>query len=168
MNTEKLLKELCRDVENETPLPWLSGYTDSDYCSFRESGPPEGEVRVQQVGSWLLVIVEITYSGSTMDPSTDRARGDPYSALARFDWIGPADTAPKTVNEQSKLDDWAVYKTRYAREYTSTGSWGVHRGSWVVGIEEDGTVTYREATGPFQDVSPESVTEQKTMKLEMP
>ncbi len=166
MKTKKLLEQLCKEVESEVCLPWLSGYT--DFGSFNDDGPPEGEVRLQHVGLWLSVVVEITYSGSTMDPTTDRVGGDPYSALARFDWIGPADTAPSEVSDQSELDDWALYKSRYAREYTDTGSWGVHKGSWLDGLDENGTVTYREATGPFQDVAPESVTEIKTIKLELP
>ena len=165
MKTEQLLKQLCQEVESEAPLPWLSGYT--DFGSFRQSGPPKGEVRVLQVGSWISVVVEISLKGTTMDPTTDRSGGDPYSALARYDWIGPSDKAPEAVNERSELDAWAVYKSQYACEYTDTGLWGDHEGSWVVGLEEDGTVTYREATGPFHDVSPESVTEQKTVKLKL-
>jgi hypothetical protein len=167
MKTDELLKKLYKKIEYEEPLHWLSSYTDSDYCSFRQHGPPKGDVSIQQIGLWLSVTVEIRYSGSTMDPSTDRARGDPYSALVIYDWIGHADTVPKVASSSDILDEWALYKSNYSREYTSSGSWGVHEGSWVVKIEEDGTVTYREAAGDFQDVSPESVTEEKIIKLEL-
>ncbi|MGY5874968.1 MAG: hypothetical protein RTU30_04415 [Candidatus Thorarchaeota archaeon] len=166
MKTDELLKQLISDVSNYVSLPWLNGYT--DYGSFSESGPPDGDITVQQVGPWLLLSAELSYRGRTMDRTTDRAGGDPYSALVKCDWIGPSDSAPSEVSHPDELVEWALYKSTYAQEHTDAGSWGVHQGSWVESVDEDGTVTYREATGAFQDVSPRSMTEEKTTKLELP
>jgi hypothetical protein len=103
-----------------------------------------------------------------MDPSTDRAGGDPYIAQVRYDWIGPAASALHKVTDPKELDAWAILSTFYAREYTDVGIWGVHEGSWVESLSEDGTVTIREANGRFQDESPESKSTLRTVKLKMP
>ncbi len=166
MKTDKLLKQLISDVSNYESLPWLEGYT--DFGSFTERGPPEGDISVEQVGPWLWISANFSYGGKTMDQSTDRAGGDPYSAYVKYDWVGPADSAPSEVSHPDELVDWALYKSTYAQEHTDVGSWGVHKGSWIESVDEDGTVTYREATGPFQDVAPSSMTEVKTTKLELP
>ena len=166
MNTDKLLKVMYKNVENYEGLSWLDGYT--DHGNFRPGNPPNGEVCINEVGPWLSIIVDIAYAGTTMDQSTDRLSGDPYSAYIHHDWIGLADTAPKKVTDPKQLDEWAVLKTIYVRENTDVGLWGQHKGSYVTGLEEDGTVSLREADGRFEDVDPESLTTEKTVKLELP
>ncbi len=166
MKAEKLIKNLCKEVENEEDLPWLSGYT--DFGSFRPEGTPEGSIRTEQIGPWTLVMITISHSGTTMDRTTDRSGGDPYSVTVRYDWVGPAENAPEEVSKQKELDDWSVLNTRYVCEYTDVGSWGQHKGTWIRDLKEDGTVTLGVASGSFQDVSPESTAETETQKLELP
>lgn len=165
MKAEKLVESLCGDLKNESGLPWLSRYT--DFGSFRPENSPEGEFSVKQIGPWLSVIIQISYSGTTKNRSTGLG-GNPYSAVVRYDWVGPAETAPETVSNQDELDDWSVLNTRYVCEYTDVGSWGEHKGTWVKDLKEDGTVTLGVASGTFRDVSPESTAEEKTQKLELP
>lgn len=143
-------------------LPWMNGYSGS----YRPDNSPQGEARVKEIGVWLHVIVNVTYDGTTMDQTTDRLSGDPYEALVVHGWIGLAETAPKKVSKPEELDEWAKLSTRYVQENTDVGIWGEHQGSWFEGLEEDGTVTLKEASGRFQDVSPESLATEKTLKLE--
>jgi hypothetical protein len=114
-----------------------------------------------------LVTVRISYEGTTDGPATDRASGDPYSAQVRYDWIGPAASAPHKVTDPEELDAWAVLSTLYVREYNDVGIWGVQEGSWVESLGEDGTVTIREANGRFQDELPESKSTGRTVMLKM-
>ncbi|MHA1908306.1 MAG: hypothetical protein ACW98Y_13490 [Candidatus Thorarchaeota archaeon] len=168
METEKLLQELCRKVGDYEPLEFLEEYDDLDMCSFRSSRPLQGEVLTEVTGPWFSIVANIAFEGTTMDPSTDRASGDPYSAIVRYNWVGLIDALPKKKHVTIvDLDKWAIHKSWYSREYTSTGSWGQHKGSWVTGIEEDGTLSYREVESKyFQDASPESTTIEKTILLE--
>ncbi|MHA1637818.1 MAG: hypothetical protein ACTSUB_07365 [Candidatus Thorarchaeota archaeon] len=172
MDTDKLLKVLCKRVKKYEGLKWLDEYTEIDVCSFRPTRPPNGEVLTKEIGPWFTVVVNIAYEGTTMDPSCDRSDGDPYSAMVRYDWIGPKDTVRTKISTPTVLDKWAAFKTWYSREYTALGSRGQHRGSWVTGMDEDGTVYLREAnrevSGWFLDVAPESLTTEKTIKLELP
>ena len=66
------------------------------------------------------------------------------------------------------MKNWALLKIRYVCENTDAGLWGVHKGSWVTGLKEDGTVTLLDAKGRYQDVSPESTATERTVKLEVP
>lgn len=143
-------------------LPWMNGYSGS----FRPDEPPQGEARVTEIGVWVYVTVDIMYEGTTMDQTTDRLSGDPYKAMVECGWIGLAETAPKKVSKPEELDEWAKLSTRYVRENTDVGIWGEHDGSWIARLEEDGTVTLKEASGRFQDVDPESLATEKTLKLD--
>ncbi|MHA2425448.1 MAG: hypothetical protein ACXAEF_11720 [Candidatus Thorarchaeota archaeon] len=167
METEKLLKALCKRVGDYEHLDFISEYDEHDMCSFRSDAPPHGELLTKETGPWISFNVNISFSGSTMDPSCDRASGDPYSAMVRYDWVGLTAKLPKKKHiSPDDLDKWAKYKSWYSREYTSTGSWGEQRGSWVTGLDEDGTMSYREVESKyFRDVSPESLTVEKTIKL---
>ncbi|MHA1906822.1 MAG: hypothetical protein ACW98Y_05985 [Candidatus Thorarchaeota archaeon] len=166
MDLEELLTKLRQLVESEADLPWLNRY--SEFGSYRYSGDAEAEAQEDVVSPWLSIIVNVGMSGTTMDPTTDRASGDPYSAHVHYCWIGAYETAPKKVTTAEDLDEWAVFKSRYVREYTDVGVWGEHEGSYVTGLEEDGTLTIREAKGQFQDVDPSEMTTGKTIKLELP
>jgi len=169
MNTEKLLRELCKKVGSYETLEWLDEYTELDMCSYRKDKPPHGEVLTKETGPWLSIIANIAFEGTTMDPSTDRASGDPYSALVRYDWIGHTASLPKKKNViTDDLNKWAIYKSWYSREFTALGSRGVHRGTWVTGMDEDGTVHLRDAEGWFLDEAPESKTTERTIKLDLP
>jgi len=171
MQIDRLLFTLCKRVQSHDCLPWLTRYLSCSSLSgeiFTESIPPEGNIDTKQIGPWLLVTVSISYEGTTDGPTTDRAGGDPYSAQVRYDWIGPAASAPHKVTDSEELNAWAVLSTYYVREYTDVGSWGVHEGSWIESLGEDGTVTIREATGRFQDELPESKSTGRTITLKMP
>ncbi|MBY8998363.1 MAG: hypothetical protein KGD60_11585 [Candidatus Thorarchaeota archaeon] len=141
----------------------MSGYT--DHGSFRPDGSPEGEIRLQEIGNWLSIVVVFRWDGTTMDQTTDRLSGDPYSGVVRYDWIGPKASAPKEVSTADELDAWAGVSLKYARENTDVGIWGVHSGSWIEDFKEDGTVTIRDVKGSYQDEDPQSLGETRTMKL---
>ncbi len=102
-----------------------------------------------------------------MDPSTDRLGGDPYSAYIHYDWIGSLKTAPLKVCEPKELDHWSVLNTRYVCEYTDVGVCGIHKGSYITNLEEDGSVTIRDGEGKFEDVDPETLTSERKLKLEL-
>ncbi|MHA2143080.1 MAG: hypothetical protein ACXADC_00655 [Candidatus Thorarchaeota archaeon] len=133
--------------------------------SFRPDDPPSGSISVNQVADWLWVKARLSYEGTTMDQTTDRLGGDPYEANVSYDWIGDAKTAPAKPSNASELDAWAAFKTRYVSENTDVGLWGEHGGSWVENLAEDGSITLYEASGRYQDVSPESTAEKKELKL---
>ncbi|MFX0107594.1 MAG: hypothetical protein ACFE7R_04860 [Candidatus Hodarchaeota archaeon] len=163
MDTERLLEFLIEQVSSFEGFPWMSGY--SDYGSFDPDGPPSGDISVKQVGKWLWVKAVISYYGSTTDQTTDRLSGDPYEAEVSYDWIGLADSAPSKVSKTDDLDKWAEISLKYVCENTDVGLWGTHEGSWVGNLEEDGTVTIYEAKGRYEDVTPESTAQSKTVKL---
>jgi hypothetical protein len=158
-----MLLEIRRRMDAHEGLPWLSGYT--DHGSYRPASAASAKDKGIQTGPWLTIIVDVAMSGTTMDQTTDRASGDPYSAYVHYDWIGLFETAPKKVTTPEELDEWAVYNSMYVRENTDVGSWGVHSGSYVTGLDEDGTLTIREASGRFEDVDPSEETTEKTIKL---
>lgn len=162
LDTEKLVKALCDKMKDLEGLPWMNRYSGS----FRPDEPPYGEARVEKIGVWLYVIVNIMYDGTTMDQTTDRLSGDPYEAVFVLGWIGLAETAPKKVSKTEELDEWAKLTTKYVMENTDVGIWGEHDGSWISRLEEDGTVTIKEVSGRFQDEEPESLGTEKIVKLE--
>ncbi|MHA2065324.1 MAG: hypothetical protein ACXABY_13190 [Candidatus Thorarchaeota archaeon] len=137
----------------------------SDMGSFRPDGPPSGSISVNQVAGWLWVKASLSYEGTTMDPTTDRLSGDPYEADVSYDWIGDAKNAPAQPSNSGELDAWAAFNTRYVCENTDVGLWGEHGGGWVEDLAEDGTITLHEASGRYQDVTPESTAEVKKVKL---
>ncbi len=171
MQTDSLLSVLRKKVLSHDSLPWLTGYLSCSSISgeiFTESSPPESGIEARKIGPWLFVTVSINYEGTTDGPTTDRAGGDPYLAELRYDWIGPAASAPHEVTDPEELDAWAVLRTFYVRENNDVGIWGVHEGSWVESLSENGTVIIREASGRYQDESPESKSTRRIVKLKMP
>jgi len=167
LDTEEMLIFIRKEMDDHNGLPWLSGYT--NHGSYKPDSAASAKDRGIQVGPWMSIIADVAMSGTTMDQTTDRASGDPYSAYIHYDWIGVLETAPKKVTTPKELDDWALYKSRYVRENTDVGVWGVHEGSYVVGLEEDGTLTIREVENKsINDVDPESLTIEKMIKLKLP
>lgn len=69
------------------------------------------------------------------------------------------------MSTSKELDEWASLNLKYARENTDVGLLGVHSGSWVEDIEEDGTVTIRDVKGSYQDEDPQSLGESRTVKI---
>jgi len=147
---ESLRKALLLEVED---------IQDRYGATFEEDGPPEVAIKTKKGGAWLWVNSKADYSGATWDPSTDRLSGDPYSAHVYHDWVGDLKEAPKTIASVDELNSWALLHTRYKRQYTDVGSWGVHSGRWVDDITSEGIVKLRvESKMTFQDVSPVSET----------
>jgi HEAT repeat protein len=135
---------------------------------FEEDNPPAVEIETKNVRHWIWISTRADYEGATWDPSTDRLKGDPYSAHVFNNWIGEAKSAPKEFAHLEELDKWALIHTEYEREYTDVGSWGVHKGRWIESITPDGIVTLRiHANRRFQDVSPivETTSEQFDINL---
>ncbi|MFW9849135.1 MAG: hypothetical protein ACFFF4_08340 [Candidatus Thorarchaeota archaeon] len=165
MDVDELLVELRNRLDSNIDLPWLNNYT--EFGSYRPDSAASAKTRAKKTGPWLTIMVDIAMSGSTMDQTTDRAGGDPYSAYVHNDWIGLLKSAPKKVTKPEELDEWSIFKSRYVREYTDVGVWGVHSGTYVTGLDEDGTLTIREASGRFQDVDPEELTTEKKIKLKL-
>ncbi len=157
IDTTELHKFLLKKLED------LSGI--SPPGNFTDDGPPDGTTTTHAVGMWLWVKVRLVYKGRTMD-RTSGVSGDPYQAHTWYDWIGKADSAPAKASRAEDLEEWALVKTYYLREFTDVGLWGCHEGRYVKRLEEDGTVDIRNATGRFQDVSPDSLTEVEEIKLD--
>jgi len=141
----------------------MSSYT--DFGTFRPDGSPEGDIRLQEIGDWLSIVAVFRWEGTTMDQTTDRLGGDPYIGIVRYDWIGPKKTAPEEVSTKEDLDEWASISLKYARENTDVGIWGVHQGSWVEDLKEDGTVKIRDVKGKYQDEDPQSLGETRIVQL---
>jgi hypothetical protein len=163
MKTDELMKNLQSRIESYEDLPWMTGYT--DHGNFRPDSSPEGLIKLQVIGNWFSIVVVFRWEGTTMDQTTDRLSGDPYEAEVRYDWIGPKESAPKKVSTKEELDAWAGISLKYARENTDFGIWGVHSGSWVEDLKEDGTVTIRDVKGAYQDEDPQSMGETRIVQL---
>ncbi|MFW9793568.1 MAG: hypothetical protein ACFFEE_04650 [Candidatus Thorarchaeota archaeon] len=163
MKTDELMKHLQKRIESYEDLPWIAGYT--DFGSFRPGGPPKGEIRLKEIDKWLSIVVVFRWDGTTMDQTTDRLRGDPYTGVVRYDWIGPTETAPSKVSTSDELDKWASVNLKYARENTDVGIWGVHQGSWVEDLKEDGTVTIRDVKGAYHDEDPQTLGDTRVVRL---
>ncbi|MHA2424987.1 MAG: HEAT repeat domain-containing protein [Candidatus Thorarchaeota archaeon] len=135
-------------------------------ASFEEDGPPTASIDAKVRGTWLWVSGRSNYEGATWDPSTDRASGDPYSAHVVRDWVGKKDTAPASVSSYEELHEWALFHTRYEREYTDVGVWGVHKDRYVTDVTKEGIVKLNVVSNRrFQDVSPSSETVDDTLDL---
>ena len=100
-----------------------------------------------------------------MDQTTDRLRGDPYYCVVRFDWIGLIETAPSKVESPEELDEWAIQSLKYTRENTDAGAWGVHQGSYIEELKEDGTLIVRDQKGRYEDVDPMTIGDLRTIQL---
>ncbi|NHJ46625.1 MAG: hypothetical protein FK733_02445 [Asgard group archaeon] len=154
-----LLKKLIDEVEDE----W------SEY-SFTEDGPGTIDRQVIPAGEWLFVKILVNYSGRTMDPSTDRLKGDPEDVHGWYTWIGLNDTAPKKVSKPEELDNWAHISTYYRltfRDVQYPGPFGFHEGRMVKDFNPDkGTVDlYIVTERRFQDEAPISKTKEETIDL---
>jgi len=133
---------------------------------FEEDNPPEVEIDTKKVGHWIWISTRADYEGASWNPSTDRLKGDPYSAHVFNNWIGEAKSAPRKVSHLDELDSWALLHTEYEREYTDVGSWGVHKGRWIESFSSDGIVTLRiHSNWRFQDVHPETETTSEQFEI---
>ncbi|MGY5875972.1 MAG: HEAT repeat domain-containing protein, partial [Candidatus Thorarchaeota archaeon] len=136
------------------------------FMSFDQDGPPQVKIKTQVLGPWLWIKSEADYEGATDDITTDRLSGDPYSAHVFHHWIGKAKSAPSVVSHLEELDRWALFHTKYNRQYTDVGVWGTHTGCWVDSITPDGIVTLRiQSSHTFQDVSPQAETTTEQIDL---
>ena len=157
--TKSLRKALISEVKS---VP--DGYG----AGFEADGPPVVEIKTTVAGPWIWVNSEADYSGATWDRTTDRVSGDPYSAHVFHNWVGAVKSAPKSVKHIEELNDWALLHTKYQRQYTDVGSWGVHSGRWVDGITKEGIVSMRvESKRSFQDVSPGAETTSMEVDLSL-
>ncbi len=161
IDTSALIKFLLNYLESKVN----DDFAKESYEAFEAESPPIGYISIVNINSWLWVKSRVNYRGGRWNPSTDRVRGDRYEAHDWRDWIGLADSAPIKVSQPEELDEWALLATTYLREYTDTGNWGRHKGSWVSELQADGTVTIFMAEGVFHDVSPEKATQVKQVKL---
>ena len=164
MKTDALMKDIEGRITDHSLLPWLSNYT--DHGSHRPYEPPEGSISFQEIGKWLVVIVAFRWEGTTMDQTTDRLGGDPYYSIVRYDWIGLKETAPSEVKTIEELNQWSIRSLNYVCENTDVGSWGVHQGSYIDELKEDGTLVIRVQEGRYQDVDPMTEGELETIQLE--
>ena len=133
---------------------------------FEEDSPPTVEIETKKVAHWIWISTRADYEGASWNPSTDRLKGDPYSAHVFNNWIGEAKSAPSNVSKLEALNRWALFHTHYMREYTDVGSWGVHSGRWVHTVNPDGIVTLRiNSSRTFQDVPPDVETTSEQFDL---
>ncbi|MHA1220598.1 MAG: hypothetical protein ACTSQB_02580 [Candidatus Heimdallarchaeota archaeon] len=163
IDISKLEEFLKKKLEDEVESEW------SSMASFTEAGPPTCESNLVPLEKWFGVKIQINYQGSTMDPSTDRASGDPEDAHAWYDWLGLAETLPKAVSRPEELDEWALLSTYYRltfRDVQYPGPFGHHSGRMVKSFKLDGTgemLVVKETR--FQDVSPMSTCEVEKFDL---
>lgn len=96
-----------------------------------------------------------------MDPSTDRASGDPEDVHAWYNWIGLPENAPEKVAHSDELDSWALLSAYYRltfRYVQYPGPLGHHEGRTVKTFTEDGKgELFVVKEKRFQDVSPASM-----------
>jgi hypothetical protein len=163
MKTDAVLKEVEERITSYSDLPWLSSYT--DHGSHRPDESPIGEISFQEIGKWLIVILIYRWEGTTMDQTTDRLGGDPYYCIVRYDWIGFIETAPSEAKTIEYLDEWALHSLKYVCENTDVGAWGLHEGSYIEDLKEDGTLVIRDQKGKYQDVDPMTEGELRTIQL---
>ncbi len=125
MKTDTLMQDLTKRIESYADLPWVNGYTGS----FRPEGSPEGNIELKEIGNWLSIVAVFRWDGTTMDQTTDRSSGDPYSCVVRYSWIGPKESAPNKVSTPEELDTWASVSLKYASENTIS-DWYVSWHRW--------------------------------------
>ncbi|MFX0101374.1 MAG: HEAT repeat domain-containing protein [Candidatus Hodarchaeota archaeon] len=132
---------------------------------FTKSGPPSVTISTQVAGPWLWVISRANYDGITLDPTAE-TDGYDYSADVVHNWIGEAQTAPKTVSYPGELQDWAILHTIYTREVDGVGWWGSHEGRWVSEVTPEGIVKLHVVSNPFfKHVHPDSETTSQEVDL---
>lgn len=151
----------------KSALDRLVATRDDEWTSVTIESESRPDVRVTEEGDWCWVQADAGVTGTTMDPSTDRLSGDPYSAHVYFSWVGELASAPQTASAFRDLDKWCLIRTVYDQEYTDIGSWGVHEGAQVKSLDADGNVTlWRVSQRTFQDVAPSAETAPLDMHLE--
>jgi len=158
----KLSEKLRKELEAE-----VIGVADSyPASSFEPDGPVRVGIHPEEIGDWLLIKTTAKISGRMWDPSTDRAKGDPYSASTSNYWVGLSKTIPKDIEHNYELDEWALVRSVYKDEDTDIGVWGVHAGGYISKVTQAGTVFFNQVTNrAYQDVSPSTQTEKKTTRL---
>ncbi|MFW9920363.1 MAG: HEAT repeat domain-containing protein [Candidatus Thorarchaeota archaeon] len=139
-----------------------------EYASFEETHPANLRLDANERAEWLWIASKGEYEGKKWDWSTDRLSGDPYSAEVFRDWIGKMKSAPKQVSNIGDLDEWALLSTRYVREYTDVGSWGVHEDRFVEDVTSEGLVIVSVVGNRrFQDVPPSATTGRARVDLNL-
>lgn len=162
IDTSKLENFLKKKLEDEVE----SGM--DDFMSFTPSGPPTCKIEIRTMDKWLGIKALVNYSGSTMDPSTDRASGDPEDAHAWYDWIGLITTAPKVVKHPDELNEWAHLATYYRitfRDVQYPGPFGFHSGRLLWNFTQGIAVVCVVTEERFQDVEPKSKTKEIQIDL---
>lgn len=164
IDTSKLEDFLKKKLEDEVEADM------EDIMSFTPSGPPTCEIESHTKDKWFGIKALVNYKGSTMDPSTDRASGDPEDAHAWYDWIGLAETVPNIVKHPDELNNWAHLATYYRitfRDVQYPGPFGFHSGRLLKEfITESGIAeVYIVTKERFQDEAPISKT--KVIKIDL-
>ncbi len=158
----ELSEQLRKELEAEV-IDVVDSYPAS---SFEPDGPVAVGIHPKEIGDWLWIKTTAGISGRTWDPSTDRAKGDPYSASTYNFWVGISKTIPKNIDHKYELDEWALVRYVYEDQDTDIGVWGLHAGGYITEVKQDGTVIFRQVTNEaYQDVSPSTKTERKTTRL---
>ncbi|NHJ87478.1 MAG: hypothetical protein FK734_18600 [Asgard group archaeon] len=137
IDTSKLEIYLKKKLEDEVEDEW----SDMPMASFTSDGPPTCSIELHPLEKWFGIKALVNYKGSTMDPSTDRASGDPEDAHAWYDWLGLAEDLPKSVEKTEDLDNWALIHTYYRvtfRDVQYPGPFGHHSGRLIKSCNLDG------------------------------
>ncbi|MFW9922725.1 MAG: hypothetical protein ACFFDW_05470 [Candidatus Thorarchaeota archaeon] len=162
IDTSKLEKFLKDKLENEVEDEM------DDFMSFTPTGLPTCKIEIHTMDKWLGIKALVNYTGSTMDPSTDRASGDPEDAHAWYDWIGLIATAPKSVKHPDELNEWAHLATYYRitfRDVQYPGPFGFHSGRLLYNFTQGIAVVYVVTEERFQDVAP--ITKTKEIQIDL-
>ncbi len=163
VDLSKLEKFLLEKLEEEVDSEW------SDLGSFTADGPGTTDRVIALIDKWLGIKITVNVKGRTMDPSTDRLKGDPEDVHAWYDWIGIAETAQKGIKNLEDLDNWAHLATRYKitfRDVQHPGPFGFHEGRMVKNFTASGIAEiYVVDERRFQDESP--ISKVKELKIDL-
>ncbi|MHA1187008.1 MAG: hypothetical protein ACTSSK_09075, partial [Candidatus Heimdallarchaeota archaeon] len=163
VDLSKLEKFLLKKLQDEVDSEW------SDLGSFTPDGPGITDRVIALIEKWLCLKVTANVKGRTMDPSTDRLKGDPEDVHVGYAWIGLAETVPKVIKKPEDLDGWAHLATRYKvtfRDVQYPGPFGFHEGRMVKDFDASGIAEVYEVTERrFQDEAP--ISKVKEIKIDL-
>jgi len=163
VDLSKLEKLLLEKLEDEVDSEW------SELGSFTPDGPGITNRKISLIEKWLCIKITVNVKGRTMDPSTDRLKGDPEDVHTWYDWIGLAETVPKVIKKPDDLDNWAHLATRYKltfRDVQYPGPFGFHEGRMVKNFDKTGIAEVYEVTERrFQDEAP--ISKVKEIKIDL-
>ncbi len=135
----------CARLREQLAIPASETY-DAEAWQVRKEPQDFGRVRVTRCDRWLWVHAERLRLYAAHDEAPDSTSGDRVELEHQWDWVGPADSAPKSATVDA-LDAWAKLKTKYRRQNRNVDHWGSHVGTVVETVARDDHAVLRHASG---------------------